>query len=106
MLEAGVARRLLDDGRVLAHGLGGAGDGGLGGQAHLVVERFVQLLVGVGAALRVRVLVVGRVAAVCAVHGVLAARRRQVGQAVVVDVQVILGGAVGLAGSKEIIFNY
>ncbi|TNN86682.1 hypothetical protein EYF80_003150 [Liparis tanakae] len=98
---ASVAGRLLDDRRVLTNRLRGAGDGGLRGRPHVVVQRFVQLLVGVGAALRVRVLVVGGVAAVGAVHGILTARRRQVRQPVVVDVQVILGCPISLGNERS-----
>ena len=96
VLVACVPQGLLDDGGVLADRLRGAGDGGLGGQAHVVVQRLVQLLVGVGPALRVRVLVVGGVAAVRAVHGVLATWSGQVGQTVVMEIQVIVWGAVRL----------
>lgn len=83
---AGVARGLLDDRRVLADRLRGAGDGRLRGRTHIVIQCFVQLLVSVGSTLCVRVLIVGGVAAVGAVHGILTAWCRQVGQAVVVDV--------------------
>lgn len=93
---ASVAGGLLDDRRVLANGLGGAGDGRLRGWTHIVIQCLVQLLVGVGSALRVRVFVVGGVAAVGAVHRILTARCRQVGQTVVVDVQVVLSCPVSL----------
>lgn len=101
VLVTGVTRGVRNHGWVLSHRLGGAGDGGLRGQAHLVVQGLVQFLVCVRPALRVRVLVVRRVPAVRAVHGVLAPWRGQVGQAVVVDVQVILRGAVRLSGGRD-----
>jgi len=97
---ASVASGLLDDRRVLTNRLGGAGDGRLRGWTHVVIQRFVQLLVGVGAALRVRVLVVGGVAAVGAIHGILTAWCRQVRQPVVVDVQVILGCPISLGNER------
>lgn len=81
-----VAGGLLDDWRLLTYGLRRACDGRLGGQTHVVVQRLIQLLVGVGPALRVRILVVGGVPAVGAVHGILTARCRQVGEAVVMEV--------------------
>lgn len=67
----------------------------------LVVQRLVQLVVGVGSALGVRVLVVGGVAAVCAVHAVLAAWGRQVRQAVVVKVQIVFGRTVRLKEGRR-----
>lgn len=74
------ARKRAVVGRGLLHdGLGGSADGR--GMARdpvvvqrLVVQRLVQLVVGVGSTLCVRVLIVGRVPAVRAVHAVLAAR--------------------------------
>jgi len=97
LLVSRVTRGVLNYWRVFSHGLGRAGDGGLRGQAHFVVQRLVQLLVRVRSALRVRVLVVRRVAAVRAVHGVFTSWRGQVGQTVVVDVQVILRRAIRLS---------
>lgn len=91
-----VARGLLDDGWVLTDRLRGAGDGRLRGWTHIVIQCFVQLLVGVGSTLCVCVLVVGGVAAVGAVHGILTARSRQVGQAVIMDVQVIFSCTISL----------
>lgn len=96
VLVASVARGLLDDRRVLTDRLRGAGDGRLRRWTHIVIQCFVQLLVGVGSTLCVRVLVVGGVAAVGAVHGILTAWCRQVGQTVVMDVQVILSCPVSL----------
>lgn len=100
VLVPSVARGLLDDRRVLTDRLRGAGDGRLGGWTHIIIQCFVQLLVGVGSTLCVRVLIVGGVAAVGAVHGILTAWRRQVGQAVVVDVQVILSCPVSLGTER------
>ena len=100
-VEACVAGGLLDHRGVVADRFGGAGDGRLGGWTHVVVQRLVQLLVGVGPALCVRVLVVRGVAAVGAVHGVLAAWCRQVRQAVVMDIQVILSCPVSLETKGE-----
>lgn len=93
---AGIARGLLDDRRVLADRFGGPGDGGLRGRTHVVVQRFVQLLVGVGSSLCVRVLIVRGVATVGAVHGILTAWGRQVGEAVVMEVEVIIANSVSL----------
>lgn len=58
-------------------------------------------MVGVGSALGVRVLVVGGVPAVRAVHAVLAAGGRQVRQAVVMDVQIVFGRAVRLGERRR-----
>lgn len=93
---ADIARGLLDDRRVLTDRLRGPRDGRLRGWTHVIVQRFIQLLVGVGSSLCVRVLVIGGVAAVGAVHGILTAWRRQVGKAVVVDVQVIVANSISL----------
>ena len=79
VLVASVAGGLLDDGRILTDRLRWAGDGKLRGWTHIVIQCFIQLLVGVGSTLCVRVLVVGGVAAVSAVHGILTAWRRKVG---------------------------
>lgn len=96
VLVSGVTGSVLDDRRVFPHRFGRSGDGGLRRQTHLVVQRLVQLLVRVRAALCVRVLIIRGVAAVCAVHGVFTARRRQVGETVIMDVQVVLCSAVRL----------
>lgn len=106
VLVTRVTGRVLNDGRVLSHRFGRAGDGRLRGQTHLIVQGFVQLLVGVSSALRVRVLVVRGVATIGAVHGVFATRRRQVRQSVVVNVQVIFCRAIGLSvGEKQSSFQ-
>lgn len=86
VLVASIARGLLDDGRVFTNRLGGAGDGRLRRWIHVIIQCFVELLVGVRSTFRVRVFVVRGVAAVSAVHGILTARSRQIGQAVVMDV--------------------
>lgn len=96
----GVARWLLDDRRIITDRLRGASDGGLRGWTHIIIQCFVQLLVSVGSALCIRVLVVGGVTAVGAVHGILTTRRRQVGQAVIVDVQVILTCTISLRNEQ------
>lgn len=101
MLVSRVTGCVLNDGRVLSHGLRRAGDGGLRRQTHLIVQGFVQLLVRVRSALRVGVLVIRGMATVCAVHGVFATRRRQVGQAVVMNIQVIFCRAVGLSVGEK-----
>lgn len=73
------SQRVVAGRRVFHDGLRGAADG-RGVARHpvvvqrLVVQGLVQLVVSVGSALGVRVLVVGGVAAVRAVHAVLAAR--------------------------------
>lgn len=100
MLVARVPSCVLDDWRVLSDRFGRACDGRLAGQAHLIVHGLIQLLVGVGPALRIGVLVVRSVAAVGAVHAVLAARCREVGEAVVVDVKVIVRSAICLDVEK------
>lgn len=101
VLVASIAGGLLDDRWVLADGFGGAGDGGLYRWTHVVIEGFVQLLVGVGSALCVRVLVVRGVAAVGAVHGIFTTRRRQVREAVIVDVQVVIAHTISLTEEQK-----
>lgn len=73
VLVASVARGLLNDRWILTDRLRGAGDGRLSGRTDIIIQCFVQLLVGVGSTLCVGVLVVGGVAAVSAVHGILTA---------------------------------
>lgn len=102
VLEAGVARGLLDDRRVLANRLRGAGDGRLRGWTHIVIQCFVQLLVGVGSTFCIRVFIVGGVTAVGAVHGILTTWRRQVGQTVIVDVKVILSCPISLVDKRKV----
>lgn len=75
VLVAGVARGLLDDGWVLTNRLRRAGDGRLRGWTHIVIQCFIQLLVGVGSTFCIRVLIVRGVATVSAVHGILTAWR-------------------------------
>lgn len=101
VLVSRVTGRVLNYGRVLSHGFRGAGDGRFRWQAHLVVQGFVQFLVSVGPALCVGVLVIRGMATVCAVHGVFATRRRQVGQAVIVNIQVVFRCAVGLSVGEK-----
>lgn len=102
MLEARVHCWVLDDRRVLSNRLRRACNGRLAGQAHFVVHGLVQLLVGVGPAFCIRVFVVGGVAAVGAVHAVLAPWRREVGEAVVVDVKVVVRSAVCLQAERGV----
>lgn len=73
----------MDPGCFFSYGFRGAGNGGFWGSPNLIVERLVQLLVCVGSAFGIRVLVVGGVPAVGAVHGVLATWSRQVGEPVI-----------------------
>lgn len=96
---------VLNDGRVLSHRFRRPGDGRLRGQTHLIIQGFIQLLVGVSSALCVRVLVVRGVATVGAVHGVFATRRRQVRQSVVVNIQVIFCRAISLSVGEKCSFQ-
>lgn len=73
VLVAGVPRGLLDDRRVLTDRLRGTGDGGLRGWTHIIIQCFIQLLVSVGSAFCISVFIVGCVATVSAVHGILTA---------------------------------
>lgn len=96
VLVASIARRLLDDRRILTNRLRGAGDGGLRRWTHIIIQRFVQLLVSVRSTLRVCVLIVGGVPTVGAVHGILTTWCGQVGKAVIVDIQVIFSCPISL----------
>lgn len=105
VLVSRVTGRVLDYGWVLSHGFRRAGDGRFCWQTHLVVQGFIQFLVCVGSALCVGVLVIGGVATVCAVHGVFATWRRQVGQTVIVNVQVIFCRAVRLSDRGKTVLS-
>ena len=101
VLVSRVTRRVLNYRWVFSHRFRRARDGGLRGQTHLVIQSLVQFLVRVRSALRVRVLVIRSVATVRAIHGVFTTWRRQVGQTVIVDVQVILCSAVRLSKAEK-----
>lgn len=102
VLVSRVTRSVLNYWWVFSYRLGGAGDGGLRGQTHLIIQSLIQFLVCVRSTLCVGVLIVRSMAAVRAIHGVLTTWRRQVGQAVIVDIQVILCGAIRLSKEEKL----